>query len=129
MYPLIGSLGFKIESPWSILRAELFIKEEDKVSYEVTPGKRFLAGGLLSIDGHKKGSERRGKTNEEKLSSGDSGPDRKVMKGWHFHHPGQLQGWLCRLLWIHWHYPPPKGSGIWKGCPRCSSTDRIGLGA
>jgi hypothetical protein len=67
MYPLIGSLGSKIWSPWSILRAELFIKEEDKVSYEATPGKRFLAGGLLSIDGHKKGSEGRGKTNEEKL--------------------------------------------------------------
>ncbi len=51
------------------------------MSYEATLGKRFLAGGLLSIDGHNKGSEGRGKTNEEKLSSGDSGPDRNVRKG------------------------------------------------
>ncbi len=50
------------------------------MSCEATPGKRFLAEGLLS-DGHKKGSEGRGKTNEDKLSSGDSGSDRKVMKG------------------------------------------------
>ncbi len=51
------------------------------MSCEATPGKRFLAGGLLYIDGHKKGSKGRGKTNEDKLSSGDSGSDRKVMKG------------------------------------------------